>query len=140
MDHPEVLARYGERGLARTIWLEWRGSVVLLASAFVFYVGRQQSKRANEILENIELNRQLFYDRDFQPLYVEGAPGGVYDGAVGYSTTDATSGLVINADHKIASDESRESRRARLAQVEISDAEVAEARRLLQSRRYEGRP
>ncbi|CAM41593.1 conserved hypothetical protein [Leishmania braziliensis MHOM/BR/75/M2904] len=140
IENPEVLSRYGERGVVRTAWIEWRGTLAICAGGFVLFVGRQQSKRANDILENIELNRQRYYQRDFKPTYVPGAPGGVYDGVTGYSYRDGPSGLMINADKKLVSDESRAERGERLAKTEVTPEMVTHARNLLHSRRYEGTP
>ncbi|CBZ23346.1 conserved hypothetical protein [Leishmania mexicana MHOM/GT/2001/U1103] len=140
IENPEVLSRYGERGVARTVWIEWRGTLAMCAGGFVFFIGRQQSKQANDILDNIELNRQRFYQRDFTPTYVPGAPSAVYDGVRGYSYRDEPSGLMINADNKLVSDESRAARGERLAKTEVTPAMVAQARKLLHSRRYEGTP
>ncbi|KPI84427.1 hypothetical protein ABL78_6509 [Leptomonas seymouri] len=140
IENPEVLSRYGERGVLRTVWMEWRGFLAIGGGATSFLIGRQQSKRANEILESIELNRQRFYQREFKPAYVEDAPGGVYDGVTSYSYVDAASGLMVNADNKIASDETRAERSERLAKVQVTPEMVAQARKLLHSRRYEGSP
>ncbi|KAG5511704.1 hypothetical protein JKF63_07302 [Porcisia hertigi] len=140
IENPEVLSRYGERGVVRTVWMEWRGTLTVGAGVFVLYVGRQQSKRANEILDNIELNRQRYYQRDFKPTYVPDAPGGVYDGVTGYTYRDEPSGLLINADNRLASDESRAERSERLAKTEVTPEMVARVRNLLHSRRYDGTP
>ncbi|KAG5486647.1 hypothetical protein CUR178_08014 [Leishmania enriettii] len=138
IENPEVLSRYGERGVMRMVWIEWRGTLAMCAGGFVLYVGRLQSKRANEILDNIELNRQCYYQRDFKPTYAPDAPGGVYDGVTGYSYRDEPSGLMMNADNKLVSDESRAERSERLAKTEVTPEMVAQARNLLHSRRYEG--
>lgn len=140
IENVEVLSRYGERGVWRTAWMEWRGTFAASAGVFVFFVGRQQSKRANEILDNIELNRQRYYQRDFKPAYVSDAPGGIYDGVTGYTYRDEASGLMINADNNLVSDETRAERSERLAKAEVTPEMVAQARRLLHSRRYEGTP
>ncbi|CCW64801.1 unnamed protein product [Phytomonas sp. EM1] len=137
LDNAELLARYGERGFLRTVWMEWRGTLVLTGCVFSFMVGRLQSSRANEILDNIELNRQRYYKRDFFPSYTEGAPDAVYDGPRGYSYIDDASGLKINCDNRIVSDETRDERNKRLAQVEISPSMVQDAQELLSSPRYQ---
>ncbi|KAK7202106.1 hypothetical protein NESM_000279500 [Novymonas esmeraldas] len=140
IENAEVLTRYGERGVVRTVWIEWRGAIAIGGGCVVFFVGRQQSKRANEILDNIEVNRRRFYHRDFAPTYVPAAPGAVYDGLKGYSYRDEVSGLMLNADNAIVSDETPVERNARLSQAEVTPEMVAQARRLLHSPRYEGTP
>lgn len=140
VENAEVLSRYGERGVLRTVWMEWKGTLAVCCGAAAFIVGRQQSNRANEILDNIELNRQQYYKRDFKPEYVQNAPGGVYDGVTAYSYRDEVSGLMMNADNKLVSDETKAQRSARLAAAEVTPEMVAQARNLLHSRRYEGTP
>ncbi|KAL7698782.1 hypothetical protein N2W54_001096 [Lotmaria passim] len=140
IENPEVLSRYGERGVLRTVWMEWRGTLAVCCGVACLMIGRQQSNRANEILDNIELNRQQFYQREFKPEYVQNAPGGIYDGITAYSYRDEASGLMLNADNKIVSDETRAERSERLAKVEVTPEMVAQARKLLHSRRYEGTP
>lgn len=137
LDSAENLARYGDHGMLRSIWTEWRGTLVLLGCSFAFMVSRTQSNRANDILDNIELNRQSYYRREFRPEYVNGAPDGVYDGPKGYAYIDEVSGLKINADNQIVSNERVEERRERLAKAPISGDMVRQAQALLGSKRYE---
>ncbi|EPY24363.1 hypothetical protein STCU_00734 [Strigomonas culicis] len=136
IDNAEALAKFGERSFLSSIWVEWRGTLVASGCAFAFLVGRSQSNRANYFLDNIELNRQQYYKRDFAPAYVEGAPSGVYDGVQAYSYKDEASGLTLNADNRFVSEESRDERQARLQRIEITDDMVRGAQQLLDSKRY----
>ncbi|ESS65861.1 hypothetical protein TcG_03695 [Trypanosoma cruzi] len=133
----ELLARYGERGIFRTIWMEWRGTLVCLACSAVVIINHVQSNNANEILDNIELNRQRYYKRDFTPEYVRNAPQAVYDGPKGYVYRDEASGLMLNADHKWVSDLSREERRGRIEAADVTPEMVEAAKKLLRSSQYE---
>ncbi|RNF26300.1 uncharacterized protein Tco025E_01449 [Trypanosoma conorhini] len=133
----ELLARYGERGLFSTLWTEWRGTIIVLACSTVILVNHAQTNGANEILENIELNRRQYYKRDFAPEYVPNAPQAVYDGPKGYAYRDEASGLMLNADNKWVSDLSREERRQRLESLEVTPAMVEAAKRLRRSSHYQ---
>lgn len=139
IDNAELLARYGAReGFLQSLWAEWRGSVVILAGVFCLVVGRLQVNQANVVLDNIEMNRYRFYNKDFSPGYASGAPRAIYDGAKGYSYRDETSGLMTNADRKIVSDETREQRKARFAAAVVSDEMVQGAKALRNSSHYRG--
>ncbi|CCW67520.1 unnamed protein product [Phytomonas sp. Hart1] len=137
LDNAELLARYGERGFLRTIWMEWSSTLVIMGCVISFMVGRFQSGRSNEILENIEFNRQRYYKRDFSPPYTVGAPDAVYDGVRGYCYIDDVSGLRINSDNRIVSHETREELKKRVDQVEITPSMVRDAQQLLSSPRYQ---
>ncbi|KEG14307.1 hypothetical protein DQ04_00531120 [Trypanosoma grayi] len=137
VEDPELLVRYGERGFFRSMWMEWRGSVVVAACVAVFFVNRAQTNHANEILDNIEINRQQYYRRDFAPEYVPNAPQAVYDGTKGYAYRDEASGLMVNADRQLVSDMTREERRQRLESAEISPEMVEGAKRLRHSSHYQ---
>ncbi|ESL08565.1 hypothetical protein TRSC58_03730 [Trypanosoma rangeli SC58] len=133
----ELLARYGERSFFSVLWTEWRGTIVFLACSTVVLVNHAQTNGANEILDNIELNRQRYYKRDFAPEYVLNAPQAVYDGPKGYAYRDEASGLMLNADNRWVSDLSREERRQRLESVEITPEMVEAAKRLRRSSHYQ---
>nr|CCC92907.1 conserved hypothetical protein [Trypanosoma congolense IL3000] len=137
LDDAELLSRYGESGLCRAMWVRWRGTIVAVACASVMFINMSQSNRANEILDNIELNRRRYYKRDFVPEYVSNAPEAVYDGPKGYSYRDEVSGIMINADGRLTSDLSREERRAQLDGAQISSGMLEAARKLRQSARYQ---
>ncbi|CAD2220285.1 hypothetical protein AGDE_00911 [Angomonas deanei] len=136
VDNAEALARYGEQGMLASMWRDWKGTLIVLGCVFTFVVGRLQSNRANYFLDNIELNRQKYYRKDFVPEYVEGAPSAVYDGARGYSTKDPETGLMINADNKFSTSETREELFRRVDSAEVTDSMVEAAERVLSSRRY----
>lgn len=137
LDSADNLQRYGSRSVLGTIWREWRGSLLVVGCAFTFMVGQQQSSRANEILTNIELNRQRHYGRRFAPEYVASAAGrGVYDGPQGYSHVDSESGLLVNADNRLTTDLSAAEQADRVRQSSISPEMMQRAQRLLDSPRY----
>lgn len=140
VDNADLLMRCGERGLFRSVWTEWRTTLVLLGSAGAFLVSRNQLAAANEALENIELNRQNHYKKQFAPTYTASAPTAVYDGPRGYSYIDTESGLMINSENRLASSLSAEDRRARLANVDITEEMILEAENLLRSPRYQRPP
>ncbi|ORC85371.1 uncharacterized protein TM35_000351150 [Trypanosoma theileri] len=134
---PELLERYGERGIFRSFWMEWRGVIIVVSSGVVIFINHSHGNRANEILENIELNRQRHYKRDFAPEYVMNAPAAVYDGAKGYAYRDEASGLMLNADNQLVTDLTREEQRKRLEGVKISPEMVEAAKRMRNSSRYQ---
>lgn len=139
VDDAEMLQRYGERSLLRHIWEEWRGTLLIVGCLFSFVVGSQQSSRANYILENIELNRKRFYGKEFAPDYVTGAPGGVYDGAKGYSFQDERSGLRTNADNHMTTSLTGKEMRERISAsgaAAVSSEMVSAAEEVLCSERY----
>ncbi|KAH9601517.1 hypothetical protein LSM04_003146 [Trypanosoma melophagium] len=137
IEDAELLERYGERGVFRSMWLEWRGVIIVISSGAIIFINHSQANRANEILENIELNRQRHYKRDFAPEYVVNAPAAVYDGAKGYAYRDETSGLMVNADNRLVTDLSRDEQRRRLESAKITPEMVEAARRMRNSPRYQ---
>lgn len=137
LDSAENLARYGEAGALHVLWREWKGTMVILGCVYVFFVGQAQVHRATTMLESIELNRQRYYDKPFGPSYVEGAPKGVYDGVQGYTGNDEATNLKVNADRRIVSNETRAELKQRLAKAEVSTDMLHDAKRLLNSPRYQ---
>ncbi|KAG8346972.1 hypothetical protein ERJ75_001747400 [Trypanosoma vivax] len=137
IEDAELLARYGEPSPLRFAWAKWRSTLVVLSCIGVYFINSAQVNRANEILDNIELNRQRYYKRDFSPEYVPNAPEAVYDGPKGYAYRDEVSGLMVNADRKLVSDISREERRERLASANITPSMVEAARELRQRSHYQ---
>ncbi|CBH14404.1 hypothetical protein, conserved [Trypanosoma brucei gambiense DAL972] len=137
IEDASLLARYGEDGPFRSVWIKWRGTIIVATCTAVMFGRMGETSRSNDILDNIELNRQRYYKREFAPEYVPNAPEAVYDGPKGYSYRDEVSGIMVNADGKLTSDLTREERRARLEQSEISSGMLEAARRLRESPRYQ---
>lgn len=136
LDSADNLRRYGDRSFLHNIWVEWKGSLLIAGCLFSFLVSAQQSNQANHILENIELNRQRYYGRQFAAEYDANAPNGVYDGVTGYSYEDESSGLRVNADNRLVSNLAPEEQRQKVEKAAISSQMVTDAQGLLNSARY----
>lgn len=136
----EAHERYGDRGIFRSLWFDWKESVMVLGCVFSFFVSTLHSNEANHILENIELNRQQYYGRQFGPEYCLGAPSGIYDGATGYSYEDDVSGLRMNADNRLVTNQTTKELKERVEErgrSNISSDMVSKAEALYRSPKYQ---
>jgi hypothetical protein len=120
-EHVEMYARYGERTGLWMWMMEWKGTLIAMMCIVSTLASRANNALAMEALEHSEMNRARFYKRDFVPEYVEGAPKGFYDGAVGYHYVDEATGLKVNADNKL----SGPNRTEMLATMERNPPEVS---------------
>jgi hypothetical protein len=104
-------ARYGFRATSwRMMSYESKYSIVLAILMYTSYLHYHDNRNKDELLANIELNRQQFYKTPFHPEYV-GVPAGesirdiqaIYESpTVGYMQIDKVSGLKETFDHRLA--------------------------------------
>jgi len=131
--HAAVFSRYHGNNILRHAWNEWRGAAVLAFAIVSVYWNHATTAYGNECLEVVELNRQKFYRRDFEPDYDPKTPQVVHDSSMDYVYKDKEVGLKVNVDASMTVPAGpREDVYSRVNQTKVTPSMLDKARELNQ--------
>ena len=136
----EQYGRYGYRSTPFRYWLtESKHMLALFLGIAGIALHYNDVTYRDELLSNIEVNRQRFYDCPFEPEYVGVPPGetqrdmhAIYDTpTVGYNMVDNKSGLKKNIENRMSAPNMKELRK-NVQSLTVSEEDLEKAKLLRQ--------